>query len=618
MATIWRTENFSQGLHTKPARAGGGENYAADIENLKIDKDGWLQLRDAFSDVSPDGEDITGVATTANHLFLLRADGKLYVRSVYILGGETEVPNIENFAGRISIISTFRDYVIITSEGNDQGYWVDLRNPADIQARTLGVEPPPDEAFAIEVENSHQYPVANNPRATPHVYLYKITYVRRVGGLEGDLFNNMESNASRAKRVVLNKELDGGINTGSHLLTLNLTHSTDEQVTGINIYRTTDIRVGALSILPEPTDELDINVYRHIAYVPKTSVDPYQDTGKDYTPDLFFGDGEEIQWEDCARYERINHRMPSSVKQFYYFNNRIFGAAGDRLVYSDVRGSLPAAWAFPPKNEIRRQRPGRVDFCTEYREALLFGSADGLFRLTGFDAFDINVDDISAVGPVDPYSWSILQDTFGFVAEDGLHVTDASTTQLISEFVLENFFEGEIVTQGAVLFIEKNTVLFGIKLLDGRTFLFLFEDGHWIRWTGKFIEQAVRLNRGFGTEILIANKERLLQRLNWGLENNDENLEWAWESNLIHGQEQGAGNITKRFAELLLSAAAGTDITLKTWVDTQGEPTERQFETRDDLYFQRIPIERIGKRLRFRLEGTGPVTIRGLQIEAEV
>jgi hypothetical protein len=70
--------------------------------------------------------------------------------------------------------------------------------------------------------------------------------------------------------------------------------------------------------------------------------------------------------------------------------------------------------------------------------------------------------------------------------------------------------------------------------------------------------------------------------------------------------------------ELLLSAAAGTDITLKTWVDTQGEPTERQFETRDDLYFQRIPIERIGKRLRFRLEGTGPVTIRGLQIEAEV
>ena len=117
---------------------------------------------------------------------------------------------------------------------------------------------------------------------------------RRVGGLEGALFNNMESNASRAQRVALNKALDGGISSGNHLLTLNLTHSTDEQVTGINIYRTTDIRTGALSLFPEPTDELDTNEYRHIAYIPKTSVDPYQDTGKDYTPDLFFGDQNEI------------------------------------------------------------------------------------------------------------------------------------------------------------------------------------------------------------------------------------------------------------------------------------------------------------------------------------
>ena len=84
------------------------------------------------------------------------------------------------------------------------------------------------------------------------------------------------------------------------------------------------------------------------------------------------------------------------------------------------------------------------------------------------------------------------------------------------------------------------------------------------------------------------------------------------------GKRKGVGNITKRFTELLLSAAEGADITLKTWVDTQQNPAEREITTRDDLYFQRIPIERIGKRLRFRLEGTGPVEIRGIQIEGEV
>ena len=111
----------------------------------------------------------------------------------------------------------------------------------------------------------------------------------------------------------------------------------------------------------------------------------------------------------------------------------------------------------------------------------------------------------------------------------------------------------------------------------------------------------------------------MLKRIEWNEgDNTDPDLSWAWESNLIHGQESGAGNINKRFAELLLSAAEGARITLKTWVDMQQRPTEREIETRDDLYFQRILIERIGKRLRFRLEGKGPVEIRGLQIEGEV
>ena len=182
MATIWRTENFSRGLHTKPARAEGGESYAADIKNLRIDKDGWLQLRDAFSDVASRWRG-----------YNRRGDNRRLPVSCYVptascmsdrylrLVVKRRSPTSKSSQVEISIVATFRDYVVITSEGDDQGYWIDLRNRADIQAHTLGIEPPPDDAFEIEVESIHQYPVANNPLATPHVYLYKITYVPPCG-----------------------------------------------------------------------------------------------------------------------------------------------------------------------------------------------------------------------------------------------------------------------------------------------------------------------------------------------------------------------------------------------------------------------------------------------------
>ena len=54
---------------------------------------------------------------------------------------------------------------------------------------------------------------------------------------------------------------------------------------------------------------------------------------------------------------------------------------------------------------------------------------------------------------------------------------------------------------------------------------------------------------------------------------------------------------------------------LETWVGNDEEPVEVEFTSRDDLYFQKIPIQRNGERLRFRLSGIGAPRIRGMQIE---
>lgn len=757
MATIWRTENFSQGLHTKPARIENGERYAADIENLQVDNDGFLRLRANIGAVGPTENTaiITGVAATATHLFLLRADGTLYVRPVDDLETEERIHNAENLEGRISVVAPASTYVILTSEGKDQGYWVDMRAETGLLARPLGLEPPASDT--IEVVQTVP-PLDEDYDA---LVVYTFTYVREFKAGSNkvppeELFNGMESDLSEVQYVFTRQhndaktrltgdpiwewtddsfvatgkigrdgntilisvvdsagknhrdEMSKALNrmVGSRLkimrsdstaaqitgtvssvpsaidthLRLTLTDIEDAaisdgdnikfqllsaavaagfelednqyypalikgfsfpfelgQVTGINIYRSrifkdSDDYERIKKMIDENDENLDLNTleFRKIRTIPRYSV-PYavldgeNAAGKPYyqilnavgrTP----RNRQTYVWMEEDQLEAgQNLRMPEAVKQIHYYGARIFAPIGDRLIYSDFDGTIPRFWSFPKKNFHARNDSGRIDFCASHREVLLIGGNDGLFRLTGQDRSDFDLDQISGAGPLDGYSWGALENTLGFIGSKGLYITDGAEVKFVSDESLDGFFTAKTVVHAAVAYFVDNTILFFVRLqpteeAETTDNLFFFDDRHWVRWSGENITQFAVL-RG---EVYVAGGSALRKvELDEG-ENTDPDLPWAWESNLIHGQEQGAGNITKRFAELLLSAAEGTDVTLKTWVDTQGKPTEREFTTRDGLYFQRIPIERIGKRLRFRLEGTGPVEIRGLQIEGEV
>ena len=72
------------------------------------------------------------------------------------------------------MFGTFRDYVILTSEGEDQGFWVDLRaGNTQYQAYPLGIEKPgPSALTATAVHDGHG-------QLTAHItYKYLITYYR--------------------------------------------------------------------------------------------------------------------------------------------------------------------------------------------------------------------------------------------------------------------------------------------------------------------------------------------------------------------------------------------------------------------------------------------------------
>ena len=61
----WQIDNFALGMHTEPAKTQGGERYAAEIQNLRVDSDGWLRERSAVQALGPNGANITGVGVSS-------------------------------------------------------------------------------------------------------------------------------------------------------------------------------------------------------------------------------------------------------------------------------------------------------------------------------------------------------------------------------------------------------------------------------------------------------------------------------------------------------------------------------------------------------------------------
>ena len=241
--------------------------------------------------------------------------------------------------------------------------------------------------------------------------------------------------------------------------------------------------------------------------------------------------------------------------------------------------------------------------------------------MTGLTAEDFNSDEISRTGPLDGYSWGATINAFGYVGENGLYLTDAAEVQYISKLALDKFFKNKRARRGTMLFFSDDTFLFSVGLQpvnggDVTDYLFRYEDGYWSRWAETDIEQVVSVGDDW-TRYWLTDGEGELIELEWNEKNTDAILDWWWESNWITGRQAGVQNEEKQFDEFQISADNGVAMRLKTWIEHQEEPTIVEFTSREtDLYNQKIPIQRIGRRLKFRLEGTGPVTIRGMQIEA--
>ena len=591
-----------------------GEEVEITISNwhdIEQDDDEYIRFGEGDPNVWGDGLALATIKATAG-LSVRDRDALETERSISAAAG------IETLLeGRIAVVD-FNTFVLLTSEGEDQGLWIDMREDNDnyLQAYTLGFNAPTDDDWG-DLDTTD---VNFNPSIPAHLtikYFYKITYSRQFTvepGVEKiDLFNGVESEASPAMSVA---NLSGALRD-IRVVTLpidSILYPADGQVTHINVYRTDYL--GGDDIEDADSEKYQ---YRKVVSVPIDAT-MLADRGIEYQIDS--ETSIEYQWEDGELLRSDNQRLPSEAKSFFKYNDLVFAPVGDRLIYSDVRSGVLAQWAFPAVNEVRVE--GQVNFCTEINEVLLFGSRDGLWRLTGTDEYNFNIGTLGNSGPIDAHAWSRTTNAVAFVGEGGLYLCDSAQVLRSSEIVLDEFFKNHKVTRGAVAFFQDNDVLYSVTLEDrdgtGKDYQFKLEDRYWVRWNLDFI-QSTHIVSDKETVVLVADGSNYTKLLDWNDDTNDDDeLEWFWESQILDGNDVRISNLKKRFREFLFNGDANNEMLLRIWVDENDAiDVADDIESRiDDLLDVRTSINRRGRKLKFRLSGTGPAKIQGLRLQVLV
>ena len=619
----WNVTQFKSIVSFPSDAAGGAEAYAQDMVNLRVDRWGHLRQRQAIraftmskaDGISPEGISVAGVGAAGGRVYWLTSDGKLFFAST-VPATPFNVRDLSGLQGRLSVIGEIGDddLVVLVSEGAaDHGVVIH-----GSRGEALGLDAPSESDFAISLGSGS---VALDEDYT----FYHVTYSG-----EG-IFGEMESGSFRYA-VKLRQNLGVGdqqalLNAGSYYLRFRLNAKPpDTRLTHLNIYRSdtrhaeadtldsqiTYHRIHQLA-LAENAGNYPQNFQDQTLKTTVTTTNPYKD----------------------------NSPLPGN--QLALFNDRLFCPNGDELRFSEVDFGAPQWWRWPVVNSIRTGKP--VEFCASYRGMLLFGGADGLYRLTGTSLANFQYDQISARGPVSPYAWSVLANAFAFVGSDGLYLTDGtSAPETAAE--LKGFFNRYEVEGGFVGMLPNKASLWGVHRRNKATnavdvVYFVNEDGAWTRLAegsdATHIRQYASVK--FATQPLlgvIADQLRAPRLIEWAVDDvavdgvtaysgqnapPTEAIAWSWESQQLDWNSQGIGEEMKTFEEAVISGTADNAVDVAVTIDDKAPVTKAVSLNRtgiDRFNPVRVRIGRRGFACRVKVSGSGSVTLRGLRVEASV
>ena len=596
--------------------AKGVDVYPQDMVNLRVDRWGHLRLRPiiqgfemlSVGDLAPIGVHITGVAASADKLFWLRSDGKLFVIDG-LPGDPIEITGVENLEGRISVVAAFETFVILTSEGTDHGYVISLETN---EAEPLGITF--EEISGLGGITHISRVRADGELDSGVFYYYKFSFVR--DGIVGE-----EESQLSVGRIAVN--ITGASATNVLSFDDFPAVSTDYNVRGMNVYR-------ALGSYVNGQVQVDDSRYYRVGFWENSA-------NLGMLDDLTFSDDGTVALTVNVP---ENTFLPETVSQLEVFNGRLFVPDGDELRYSDVRVGEPVWFAFPARKSIRTGT--RIDFCAAYRGLLLFGGEDGLYRLTGDSEYNFDHDRISARGPVSSDAWAVLDKFFGFVGVDGLYLTDGTEAPEIAP-QLDGFFNRYRVEDGIVGELPNKVSFWGVRRRSADdetdTVFFVSKENDWTRLDGTTIEQYVSVNLdGEGMRGIVADGHRAPRILDWVVSDDTEDavltyssgnmtmtthedIDWVWESQQLAWDSRGLGAEMKSFRELRISGEADSPVTCTFYFDNatpfvETVTLDRLGDARLDPY--RIRLGHRAFACRFKLSGDGNVLIRALALEVWV
>ena len=672
--------NFTPGELTYHESVEGGEYTAQEMKNLRIDTHGALRQRQSIRAVAPENShNITGVAASTDRLFFINSNGQLFFRNRDRANqSDTEIPihgrpriitdtapdgYIEGtkLSGRISIIPEYENFVILTSEGQDQGYWIDLRDTDRIVAYPLGFNPPTFEVVPYLSGDGITLTADQGIELQTYAYIYRFTYIRDArtpteianGSPElppDEPFNDIESNPSEPKLLRIDT-IDPEDRVRAIFLYNVKFPNPDGLEKGIAIYRSRPIVKTQLDDRKVKIDDMDLDFRRVGIYPPPEAIAPQPGaiSPTREEPARFDDYMNEDDRAEQASLRFDNDRMPPA-KTFTVFNDRVFAPNKTELRYSDIRFGNLALWAFPETNAIRR--PVDCIFANTYRDMLLFGGRNGLWRMTGNAAYNFDPDRISNLGAIDPYAVTATEDVFGYIGTAGLHISDGISTQDISE-PIQAHFENQKPVRGSVMFLPNSNTVWSVVFarLDGslnrQTFV---RARQFQQWADLEIEQNARfeqVNVAGDTETISVivedtpyTRQVLWENLTGVYDSRDIEvegltpIEWSWKSQKLDFQAEGIATERKRFTELIIEGKADTEITNDegeeelaplniTFLiyDTNNDVqtvTEQRTLQRPHLFKTRVPIRKIGIAIEFIVAGQGNVDIRSFCLKGSI
>lgn len=675
----WTLDNFNAGIHRTPAVVPENPTaYAADMENLRLTPEGHLVPRYGHTVEYNSTFTLQGIASVEREgeVLLFATDDQN--RLLHLTGGGV-APLIQasGISGRLTAVLVDDDAIILTTEGDDRGYWIDLSALPTMSVYPLGFDKPDVSAVVTE---DYTATGGQGSMDQDSYYYYRLTFFRNAPPFFGK--QSVSSNIIIAKTTV-----GGGPPDTRRLRLTNLPTMTlaSTGITSTRLWRTEGIitplangtATGGSDTTMTDTGSIfpgSINIGDFLINVPDRSqgiitgffgndtlecedgfsggtvnafgaADDYHVVSATQPFHLLWtlvvgtplfedtrSDAELMTKQLFSLANNANYGLaPDGITALAYYNDRLFVACHDQSIrYSHVEQGDPLPWAFPPTNKLE-PFVGTVHALVEMRGILVFGGASFLGRLSGTSIYNFEMDIVSRVtGPSDSYSWAKAKELLLFSAPDGLYTFDGIVPTRISLPIEKT--ERPIFSAG-IVYLPTHEVLFSLftsELFD-ESFLFDLDTGAWRKHKDIDTRQlAVGTIQGETHVFYVWRNTPYVRRFWHGIETAPISEGYPTEDETTgptsptttpvvwryKSQELFFSDTVKRFSFLEIQLAASETVTFDIWVDRTQVLTSTNTVPVDGSRPFRLPINRWGQRVQFQVSGNGPIEIQSLSIRA--